>query len=157
MLGTLGTITADSTPDSPQDWGCNDWVVWHKRLVEAYGQNQANEIWVNAWESQSFWDTQFNFCKYDCDWSTYFKSQGLDAGHLLSNIVCKGKDVSEDVLDSAGEITKGGITTAKVLKTAVPALLILLAAGVAYVGYNVVTGKSEVNIGPLKLGNKKKK
>lgn len=30
-------------------WGCNDWINWHKSLVNAYGVDKANEIWTNAW------------------------------------------------------------------------------------------------------------
>jgi hypothetical protein len=149
---TLGAIPYDTDPKTIS--GCNNWKLWHISLVDKYGRAKANLIFEEAWENKSAFSYDYNFCKYDCDWSSYFKSQGIDIGHLLSNVICKTTDVSEDVLDTAGEISQGGITTAKVIKTAVPLALAGLLAFAGYYGYQVATGKKSLNIGPVKLGKK---
>lgn len=148
----LGAVPYDTDPKTIS--GCNNWKLWHISLVDQYGRAKANLLFEEAWENQSFWGSDYNFCKYDCDWVNYFKSQGLDVGHLLSNITCKTTDVAEDVLDTAGELTQGGISTAKVLKNTVPILLVGVLAFAGYYGYQVATGKKTLQIGPVKLGKK---
>lgn len=48
------TITAESVPvydtfGFSSHWECNDWILWHQSLVKKYGQDQADQIWANAW------------------------------------------------------------------------------------------------------------
>lgn len=52
LFSTL--IDSASTPDYDgwgvdTHWTCEDWVNWHKALVEKYGKEQADEMWVSAW------------------------------------------------------------------------------------------------------------
>lgn len=86
-------ITADSTPEYdipfwPLDsaWDCHDWMTWHKRLKEKYGQDEANARFLEAWNKQSFWEWNQSFCKYGGEFVDYFAQQNLDAGNFVSKI-----------------------------------------------------------------------
>lgn len=143
-------ITADTNPDDID--GCEQWITYHQKLVQRYGRTNANQRFTQAWESQSFWAIDYNFCKYNCDFSNYFKSQGLDIGHLLSNVVCTTNEVVENTTEAVQTISQGVTTTSSVVSKAVPVLLIGLVAAVGYIGYQVATGKKSYNIAGYKIG-----
>ena len=42
-------ITAEGEANPGNDWSCNDWMIYHKRLVEKYGREGANELWMREW------------------------------------------------------------------------------------------------------------
>ncbi|MEM9859405.1 MAG: hypothetical protein AAF843_18770 [Bacteroidota bacterium] len=138
-------LNADSKPDTPKTWNCTDWMLWHKAMVPVIGKQAANDKFIQAFEGQGSFDYHFNFCKYDCDWVNYFRSQGLDMGHLLSNLVCTATDVTEDVTGAAGDLSKGVLNTAGVVKNLVPIALVGLVAGLGYIGYkNYIKGNKKL-------------
>jgi len=107
-------ITADSTPeyDIPffpfdEAWDCGDWLIWHKKMKEKYGQQKANERFLEAWQKQSFWEWNQSFCKYNDEFVEYFKKQGLDGSHFLSTIVNNLKDSAENASEGVSSITAG--------------------------------------------------
>lgn len=122
-------ITAQSTPDydmpgNPFDssWTINDWITWHKAMKAAYGAEEAQNRFIDAWEAQSFWSFPYSFWKYNSTFTDYFNSQGFDVGHVLSKTVM-------NVSESAETITSALPSVAKVL---VP----LAVVGMAAYAYN---------------------
>ncbi len=107
FMGLKSTlITADSKPDYDEwgpdyYWGTEEWITWHKALKDRHGLAVANQLWLEGWKAQSIWDKPFNWAKYDSDFANYFKSQGIDVGHLLSKVVVAGETTVENVAQAA--------------------------------------------------------
>jgi hypothetical protein len=105
--------------EPPTGGGCSEWMQYHKGLVPMYGREKANELWLYYWEKLSPWSNNKNWCKYNSEFNSYFKSQGIDVGNLLSDVFNTGGDV----LDAA----TGAISTfAKIAKIGLPILGVYL-------------------------------
>lgn len=152
-MHTLGnTITAQSTPDYDgwgwdTYWSTTQWIVWHKRLVEEYGIEKANEIWSLAWGNQGTLDHPYNYYKYDSTFVQYFDSQGIDVGwwgsKILTSTTTAVADTVEDVTNAVDNLSDGILSTSNVLKVAVPAALF----GVGYYFYkNYIKGSKRIKI-----------
>lgn len=106
-------ITWESEPDlhggwTDSGWTCAQWIQWHKELKKKYGQEKANEICAQWWNKQSTWDTQYNFCKYDSDFFSYFKSQGFDP-HLIAKAYNAAGNIGSAVVETAEKIAEDGL------------------------------------------------
>ncbi|MCC6721750.1 MAG: hypothetical protein IT243_06065 [Bacteroidia bacterium] len=115
-------ITANSYPDYNSiglgsSWSCSDWITWHKLLKDAIGKDRADSLWVKAWEGQSSFANNYNWCKYDSTWNDYVKSEKLSVTNLISDAVVGGKKIGENVL--------GGVVNASnIFKWALPILIL---------------------------------
>ena len=122
-------ITYDSKPDY-DDWGydeywtCEDWRIWYTKLKDHYGKSQAYTIWTNAWLKQDIWESNYSWCKYDTHFTEYMKAEGINVGHVVSNIINTGGEVLEDV-------TGGIVNTTKLIKYGLP--FIVIGVGLFYV------------------------
>jgi len=144
----LGEITAETKPDNPDSWNCSQWVVWHKALKKVYGRGKANDIWRAAWEGQSFWDYQKNFCKYEEAFVSYFLAEGIDTRSWLSAIVTPVAEAAADIADGAGGAVKGAARTVKGIGFVLPAAAALALGGVGYYIYkNYIKGDKRVKTG----------
>jgi hypothetical protein len=122
-------ITAHSIPDldnwGPDTyWSCFEWVEFHKALVKEYGLQKANQIFAQEWRKQDSWASPYNWCKYDQSFVNYFKSQGIEAGHIFSNFFLDAADTVDNVADTVKRTS--GLLKA-VLPIAVVALLLFFA------------------------------
>jgi hypothetical protein len=120
--GGLGEIAADSTPayDVPfwpfdAAWDCGDWMAWHKELKKVHGQQKANELFLEAWNKQGFWEWNTSFCKYSGAFFDYFKAQGLDAGNFVSKIARNVTDTAVNVTGAAARLDPAAINRLLVL------------------------------------------
>ncbi|GEM_PF-2834148 len=135
-------ITADSEPQFnipfwPDDsWDCQDWVTWHKKNVEKYGQQKANEKFITQWSKQGLWDSNFSFCKYYDHFRSYFADQGINVNSFTSQIINNAKDTAVNVSEGAKGISAGvgDLNLNKVL-------WILGIAGAGYVFYPTLQDK----------------
>ena len=141
--GIGATITADSTPVLDgwgwgDYWGCADWMQWHKLVKAKYGKDEANARFIDWWGKQDSTASPYNWCKYNSEFANYFAAQGIDVGWMLSHIVTGASNISDAVVDTAGNISTGvsnassGVSS---LGTMLGFLLPVAAIGAAYYGY----------------------
>lgn len=135
MNGLGFSISADSQPDTPEDWSCSDWKTWHQKLVQNYGVTQANQMWLHEWEKQSWWDFDVSSCKYNTDWANYFISHGIDMHSIFSTIFSGGGDIVENVLDTGNKAVDTVGNTLNVGKYLVPAALIGAVGLIGFIVY----------------------
>lgn len=154
LCGLGYTITADSVPDEPEEWGATEWIAWHKRLKARYGLEQANEKWLIAFNDQPWYDYDLNFMQYNCQSLKYFAENGIPSDALarlkcgIDDVVGGSGDVLTDVADGATGLSEGVVNTAGVLKTVVPILLLGIAVGGSYYVYkNYIKGNKELPLG----------
>ena len=116
------SITWQSTPDYDEwgfdsYWSCDQWRQWYDALKSKYGQVQAKNIWVDAWGKQSWDEHNYSWCKYDTAFATYMRSQGIDVGHVLSNVLNSGVTVIDNV-------SQGAVGLSEILKNIAPYLIV---------------------------------
>lgn len=70
----MATIEWKSIPSSK--WSCTDWVNYHKELMNKTGKQNANSLWLKAWQAFGKKGASGN-CKSQ-DFIEYFKIQGID-------------------------------------------------------------------------------
>ncbi len=121
-------IDKDSKPDYDEwgwddYWGCAEWVEYHKKLKMAYGADMAKQMWYAAWEKQDGFSSPYNWCKYNSFFYEYFKKELGETWFIM------------EIGGAVNSVAEGAGTTAKVLKTAIPIVAVLLIAGAAYWGY----------------------
>ena len=107
----LDEITASSQPDydswGPDSyWKCSDWLFWHKKLKQAYGQQQANEIWIRAWDKQGPFDYALNACRYNNDFVRYFLNEGIDVRSFFSALYTNLTDVAVNSTDHVAKLSR---------------------------------------------------
>ena len=144
-------ITADSQPDYDawgwDTWGCPEWITWHQKLKQRHGLVKANQVWLQAWSKQGSWEHAFNWCKYNSSFTSYFKKQGIETGHLLSKVLVSAENVVENVADSVDHLSKGVVNVSKTLKTIAPLALGTVILGLGYYGYkHYIKGNSKIKI-----------
>ncbi len=105
--------------EPPVNGGCSDWIAYHKNLVNLYGREKANELWLHYWNKQSPWSNNRNWCKYNNEFNGYLKSQGIDVGNIFSDVVNAGGDVADAATSAVS-------TLAKIAKIGLPVLGVYL-------------------------------
>lgn len=121
------SITADTKWSS--DWSCEDWIAYHKALKAELGKDQADQTWLQAWNEQSAWASNYNWCKYGAAFNSYVNAEKLPVTHLLADLFSGGTRVGENVIGAAESTSKVPINVANVLKWLVPTVLILVVIG----------------------------
>lgn len=123
----MPTITADSIPDY-DDWGideywsCDDWITWHKLMKQKYSKTYADQHFMEAWNKQDTFESNYNWCKYNGTFNSYARQENLNVTWWLPNILNNVSGVAEDASDAVK-------STSNILKIAVPALIIIAAIG----------------------------
>ncbi len=107
-------------------WGCADWMIFHKRLVEGfiagrfasqkkYTKEQAielsNQVFRQHWERNATFFSSLRACGYASEFFSYFKSVGLNdvlnAFQQVANIGTKAIDTvatsTTKVIDSSAK------------------------------------------------------
>lgn len=141
-------ITADSWPDFDgwgwdDSWSATDWITWHNAMIEANGEQYANEKVVSAWETiDPVWglvaSDEYIYATDNDAFENHFSQYELH-GTTVLNIMIEHvwlggslndlEEFGEDVGEAAGGLI-GGITGAvKIL----PVILILAAVVIGYV------------------------
>tara|TARA_R100000231_G_scaffold112229_2_gene83211 strand:+ start:1222 stop:1671 length:450 start_codon:yes stop_codon:yes gene_type:complete len=132
------SITAQSTPDYDSFgvddyWTCNDWMIWHTRLKAEYGLTTANEIWMTAWNEQGAFESNYNWCKYNCTFAAFADRNNLPVKNIFSRLTCGVVDVSSNIAD-------GFTTGAKVVRVAIPLAVIGVGIFYAFKAYKILKG-----------------
>jgi hypothetical protein len=128
-------------------WGCQDWVDWHKALERKYNSTaKANDIWRSAWFSEqnsganAVIENNWYYCPRDCaNFVKYFASKGITdtGGGILAPVYCDLSSIVQNIVGGVSDLSEGVSNTTKVLKYAVPVLVI----AVGYFAYKRVTAR----------------
>lgn len=112
-----------STPDydswGPDSWWtAQDWLTWHRALKSAYGLDEANRIFVTAWQQQGFGASPLDARSFDTSFRDYARTNGfLDA--LYYGLGALVRPIGT-VTDVTGAVSDGVSTTAALAKWAIP-------------------------------------
>lgn len=124
---------ADATPPTTglgglfhHTWSCQDWRTWLHACIDKYGDD-GRERWRQYWEDQSFWSTDYSFCKYDSDWYDDVKAQfPNESGNAIFETVQTGKTVVNDAKDVLTNVTAAISNTSSTLKWLLPVAAVVL-------------------------------
>lgn len=89
---------------------CAEWMAWHQELEKKYGRQQANLIWYQAWNQQSFAAGPQN-CKWDKTFTNYLINVGLLDPNEWAMIL-------PNVVDAAGNAAGAVSAISKLIKPA---------------------------------------
>lgn len=154
-------INWNTTPNTSADgrkveWGCADWMNWHKKLViKGKERGWSNDtitfdIFIPWWIKAN----KTYLCSYNTTFYDYFKSYGI-TGSFTADIAQRflkaGKNVTESVAN-AGEnvaqtvenISNTGANTTKTLSWLLPAVLVAGVIGVGVIAYKTYAPKNTV-------------
>ena len=171
-LGEVQSITFSTQPNS--DWSCNDWMIWHKALVQAFvggkfasgikysqaeAYNQANKVFNQWWDKMNSFFSSKIWCGYNSEFYNYFKSVGNTAVlsfiaslvNPLSNSVKTVANTTEKVTSSATQTVENVADTAKnTTETTKWVLPVLVVGAIGLVGTylykNYIKGNSRVKV-----------
>ena len=134
-------ITADSIPDLDEWfidtwWDCSDWIAWHKANKRKYGLAVANQKFGDYWNQQTSGAGALDCRTFNTTFRDYITKNGLidtvfESAGLFSYLLKPVGAVSDTISGVTGGISKG----AKVMKWAIPTLVIgsvIVLGSVAY-------------------------
>jgi hypothetical protein len=87
-------------------WDCQDWIMWHKRLVEHFNKPTANDIWNYAYAKSGSLSGNLDCRTTNNDFRKYVRENGLSP--------YEGAGVFTPVLQgygTASDLVSGGLDT----------------------------------------------
>jgi hypothetical protein len=99
----MAIITWNSVPDYDEwgidtSWNCNDWISWHKRLSEHFGEGTATEIWNYAFSKSTDLSSNLDCSSFNTDFRNYVKQHGLKPN---SDLITETLGTTTDILSGA--------------------------------------------------------
>jgi len=89
-------------------WKCDDWVTWHQKLSEHFGEKTATEIWNYAFEKSSSLSSTFNCSSFDASFRAYYKKHNLNVNEdVATEIWGTATDISLGALDTTSNVASG--------------------------------------------------
>ena len=78
----MALITWNSVPDYDEwgidtSWSCEDWIMWHKKLVEHFGKQSANDIWNYAYAQSGSLSSNLDCRTFNSSFRDYTNQNGL--------------------------------------------------------------------------------
>lgn len=122
--------TTANVPEDMDDWDCGMWKLYYQKMKAAKGKQYAiDTLEIDSGRVGMFADLQW--CKGDCDFINYFKSEGVPTGNFITDLYCgTGEVISTvtgavvDVAQGAGAVAKGASNTAKTLGLILPIIVL---------------------------------
>lgn len=89
-------------------WSCADWITWHKKLSEHFGEKTATEIWNYAFEKTTNLSSNLDCNAFDSDFRSYVKSHGLVVNNdLVTQAIGTTSDVLSGALGTTSNVASG--------------------------------------------------
>jgi hypothetical protein len=90
------------------NWGCSDWVTWHKANDKKYGRQKANEKFLHYWQDLAFITTTSDCKTWNDNFRSYFRSVGLldDISNIISNVVGNTQEGISNLSDGVRKFAK---------------------------------------------------
>lgn len=126
-------------------WSCQDWILWHKKLVEHFNKPTANDIWNYAFSKSASLSGNLDCRTLNSDFRQYVKQNNLlpYLGAGVFTPILQGYGTASDVvvggLNTASNVTSGAfgfidsIFGGKNLKKTMS--IVLIAGGVIGIAY----------------------
>ena len=83
-------------------WSCEDWITWHKKLAEHFGEATAKEIWDYAFKKTTNLSSNLDCVSFNSTFRAYIKQHNLKVYEDLTTDVLGG---TTTVLHSAVNTT----------------------------------------------------
>ena len=109
----MALITWDSAPDYDEwgidtFWSCEDWITWHKKLVEHFGETTATDIWNYAFSRTTNLSSNLDCNSFNSTYRAYVKAHGLVANNdLLTQAIGTSTDILHGALDTTSNVASG--------------------------------------------------
>lgn len=136
IASTGELITENSTPNL-DDWGwdkywnANDWMEWHKAMKAKKGKAYADSTFVSWWNKQTFGASPADAVSFNSAFRDFLKKEKLY--DTIANLIQKPIGAVNDLISSGSNVVsetgQGAENIGKILKIAVPALVIIFAIG----------------------------
>lgn len=127
-------------PDDLDNFSCAQWQTYYLRLKQKYGKDFALLKIQEEGERVGVW-ADLHACKYNCDFISFFKSEGLQGGNLFSKVFCAVDTVADTVTDTVETVGEIASQTNNAVKNG-GLLLVAVAAGFWYFNSINKNGKS---------------
>lgn len=105
-------------------WSCQEWITWHKRLVEHFGKQSANEIWNYAYAKSGNLSSNLDCRTFNSAFRKYVSENGLSpyenagivapvlqgygtAGDIVSGALGATSNVSQGLFGSISSLFSG--------------------------------------------------
>jgi len=105
-------------------WQTYDWMIWHQAMTHTYGQNYANQTFVETWNSSGLFSTApVNGAAMDNAFKAYMQSAGIWESMEVGLAGRIGSWVN-GILDTGDSLAAGAKAGADTTKWLLPAVLI---------------------------------
>lgn len=99
----MAVITWNNAPDYDEwgwdeFWKCGDWITWHIKLSEHFGEKTATEIWNYAFQKSTNLSSNLDCSSFDSEFRKYTKEHGLKPN---TDIITETFGTTTDVLTGA--------------------------------------------------------
>jgi hypothetical protein len=142
----MALITWNTAPDYDEwgydtFWSCDDWINWHKRLAEHFGEATATEIWNYAFKQTTNLSSNLDCNSFNTTFRAYVKQHNLAVyKDLITQAMGATVDVVGGAIDTTSNVATGIFGTVNSLfggtnlkKTINIVLIVGGVIGVAYV------------------------
>lgn len=100
----MSVTTWNNAPDydkwgSDTHWDCNDWILWHKFLVEKFGKAKANFMWDYAFSLSGSLSSNLDCRTFNSNFRQYVAKNDLNpyANAGIYTPILKGAGTIQDV------------------------------------------------------------
>lgn len=109
----MANITWDNAPNYDEwgyddFWSCNDWITWHKKLAEHFGEETATEIWNYAFDKTTNLSSNLDCNALDANFRKYVKEHGLRPNSdIITETMGTASDILTDALGATSDVSSG--------------------------------------------------
>jgi hypothetical protein len=118
----MANVRWDSPPDYDEWgydswWDCQDWIMYHKKLVEHFGKKNANSIWNYAFAKSGNLSGNLDCRTFNSGFRDYVRENNLspyeNAGIIAPVLQGVGvvQDVASGTVDTVGDVASGLLDT----------------------------------------------
>jgi hypothetical protein len=113
----MAIITWNNAPDYDEwgwdtFWSCDDWITWHKKLAEHFGEATATEIWNYAFNKTTNLSSNLDCNTFNTTFRAYVKTHNLKPyTDILLETVGTGGDIISGGLSTTSDIVTGTFST----------------------------------------------
>jgi hypothetical protein len=141
----MAVITWKTVPDYDEwgwdtFWKCDDWITWHKKLAEHFGEKTATEIWNYTFSKTTNLSSNLDCNSFDSAFRKYAKEHGLKPNtDLIVEVFGTSTDVLTGALGTTSNVASGlfgtvdGIFGGNNLKKTIN--IVLIAGGLIGIAY----------------------
>ena len=91
------------------DWDCDTWKLYYMRNKQYLGKAKAQEVFMTDVGRTSACCPWLELCKYDCQFITYLKSEGLDYESIWSDIACFASNITSSAKNLSKFLVPAGL------------------------------------------------